>query len=316
MTRINERIRVPEVRLIDDEGNQIGVMKTPDALVFAQERELDLVEVAPEARPPVARVLDYSKYKYEQAQKQKQARKHQQQITIREIKFRPKIAQHDYDTKKNHVERFLRHKDKVKVTIMFRGREVTHPERGTAILDRLSQELAEYGVIEQHPTQEGRNMTMMMAPSKAVLSGRVDLPDGAADDAPETPGGADAAPEAAAGSEVAAAPAAPAMAAGDTTPPDDPAATDGVAATEDVASAPDAAADEPAPEATADEPAPAPESAADEPAPESAAANGEVKIAADGKAKPARGAAKKAASAGAPAEAGREADSAAGTRVS
>ncbi|HTZ64871.1 MAG TPA: translation initiation factor IF-3 [Solirubrobacteraceae bacterium] len=173
-TRINDRIRVPEVRVIDDEGKQVGVMKTPDALRFAQERELDLVEVAPEARPPVCRVLDYSKYKYEQAQKQKQARKHQQQITVREIKFRPKIAQHDYDTKKHHVERFLRHKDKVKVTIMFRGREVTHPERGTAILDRLAEELAELGVVEQRPVQEGRNMTMLLAPSKAVLAGRAD----------------------------------------------------------------------------------------------------------------------------------------------
>jgi translation initiation factor IF-3 len=173
-TRINERIRVPEVRLIDDEGNQVGVLKTPDALAFAQERDLDLVEVAPEARPPVCRVLDYSKYKYEQAQKVKQARKHQQQITVREIKFRPKIAEHDYDTKKHHVERFLRHKDKVKVTIMFRGREVTHPERGTAILDRLAEELAELGVVEQRPIQEGRNMTMMMAPSKAVLTGKAD----------------------------------------------------------------------------------------------------------------------------------------------
>ncbi len=165
---------MPEVRLIDDEGQQIGVLKTPDALVFAQERDLDLVEVAPEARPPVCRVLDYSKYKYEQAQKVKQARKHQQQITVREIKFRPKIAEHDYDTKKHHVERFLRHKDKVKVTIMFRGREVTHPERGTAILDRLAEELADLGVVEQRPMQEGRNMTMMMAPSKAVLAGKAD----------------------------------------------------------------------------------------------------------------------------------------------
>ncbi|HEY4811197.1 MAG TPA: translation initiation factor IF-3 [Solirubrobacteraceae bacterium] len=173
-TRINERIRVPEVRLIDDQGQQVGVLKTADALVFAQERDLDLVEVAPEARPPVCRVLDYSKYKYEQAQKIKQARKHQQQITVREIKFRPKIAEHDYDTKKHHVERFLKHKDKVKVTIMFRGREVTHPERGTAILDRLAEELSEIGVVEQRPMQEGRNMTMMMAPSKAVLTGRVD----------------------------------------------------------------------------------------------------------------------------------------------
>jgi translation initiation factor IF-3 len=172
-TRINERIRVPEVRVIDEEGQQVGVMKTPDALALAQERDLDLVEVAPEARPPVTRILDYSKYKYEQAQKVKQARKHQQQITVREIKFRPKIAQHDYDTKKHHVERFLKHKDKVKVTIMFRGREVTHPERGTAILDRLAEELSELGVVEQRPMQEGRNMTMMMAPSKAVLAGRV-----------------------------------------------------------------------------------------------------------------------------------------------
>ena len=166
---------MPEVRLIDDQGTQIGVLKTPDALVFAQERDLDLVEVAPEARPPVCRVLDYSKYKYEQAQKVKQARKHQQQITVREIKFRPKIAEHDYDTKKHHVERFLKHKDKVKVTIMFRGREVTHPERGTMILDRLAEELAELGVVEQRPMQEGRNMTMMMAPSKAVLAGKADI---------------------------------------------------------------------------------------------------------------------------------------------
>jgi translation initiation factor IF-3 len=194
-TRVNERIRVPEVRLIDDQGAQVGVLKTPDALRFAQERDLDLVEVAPEARPPVCRVLDYSKYKYELAQKQKQARKHQQQITVREIKFRPKIAQHDYDTKKHHVERFLRHKDKVKVTIMFRGREVTHPERGTAILDRLAEELLELGVVEQRPMQEGRNMTMMMAPSKAVLAGRVDgegAPEEgepAADDGPPAPEG-------------------------------------------------------------------------------------------------------------------------------
>ncbi len=193
-TRINERIRVPEVRLIDDEGKQIGVMKTPDALAFAQERDLDLVEVAPEARPPVCRVLDYSKYKYEQAQKVKQARKHQQQITVREIKFRPKIAEHDYDTKKHHVERFLRHKDKVKVTIMFRGREVTHPERGTAILDRLADELSELGVVEQRPMQEGRNMTMMMAPSKAVLAGR--LGDGEAPEAAASAEAPQSAPEA------------------------------------------------------------------------------------------------------------------------
>jgi translation initiation factor IF-3 len=170
LTRINDRIRVPEVRLIGEDGNQIGVVKTDEALRYAQERDLDLVEVAPEARPPVTRVLDYSKYKYEQAQKLKAARKHQQQITIREIKFRPKIAQNDYDTKKGHVERFLRHRDKVKITIMFRGREVTHPERGTALLERLAEELTDVGVVEQVPIQDGRNMTMMLAPSKAVLA--------------------------------------------------------------------------------------------------------------------------------------------------
>jgi translation initiation factor IF-3 len=167
-TRINERIRVPEVRLIGDDGTQIGVVKTDEALRMARERDLDLVEVAPEARPPVTRILDYSKYKYEQEQKQKQARKHQQQITVREIKFRPKIAQHDYDTKKGHVERFLRNQDKVKVTIMFRGREVTHPERGEMILTRLADELAELAVVEQRPIQDGRNMTMMLAPAKAA----------------------------------------------------------------------------------------------------------------------------------------------------
>src|ERR671932_575855 len=154
-------IRVPEVRLIAEDGKQVGVVARDDALRYAQERDLDLVEVAADARPPVTRVLDYSKYKYEQAQKQKQARKHQQQITIREIKFRPKIAQADYDTKKGHVERFLRRKDKVKITIMFRGREVTHPERGVAILDRVAEELHELAIVEQRPTLDGRNMTML-----------------------------------------------------------------------------------------------------------------------------------------------------------
>jgi translation initiation factor IF-3 len=173
-TRINDRIRVPEVRLIGADGKQIGIVKTAEALAYAQDRDLDLVEVAPEARPPVCRVLDYSKYKYEQAQKQKAARRHQQQITVREIKFRPKIAQNDYDTKKGHVSRFLKNKDKVKITIMFRGREVTHPERGTALLDRLAGELSEIAVVEQSPVQDGRNMTMLLAPSKAVLAGDKD----------------------------------------------------------------------------------------------------------------------------------------------
>jgi len=169
-TRINERIRVPEVRLIGPDGEQVGVLKTPEALAFAQDHDLDLVEVAPDSKPPVCRVLDYSKYKYEQAQKLKAARKHQQTIVVREIKFRPKIAQHDYDTKVGHVTRFLRHKDKVKITIMFRGREMAHPDRGRDLLNRIAEELTELAVVEQHPLQDGRNMTMMIAPSKGLLA--------------------------------------------------------------------------------------------------------------------------------------------------
>jgi translation initiation factor IF-3 len=167
--------------------------------------------VAPDARPPVCRVLDYSKYKYEQAQKQKAARRHQQQITVREIKFRPKIAQNDYDTKKGHVSRFLKNKDKVKITIMFRGREVTHPERGTALLDKLAGELSEIGVVEQSPVQDGRNMTMLLAPSKAVLAGEKDArpekpsdgrrPKGAKDEPDEVDGSTEEAPETAAEAE-------------------------------------------------------------------------------------------------------------------
>jgi translation initiation factor IF-3 len=165
-TRINERIRVPKVRLIGADGEQLGVVEINEALKRAQDADLDLVEVAPNSKPPVTRLLDYSKYKYEQEQKQKQARKHQQQVNIREIKLRPKIANHDYETKKGHVERFLRHQDKVKVTIMFRGREQAHPERGRALLQRLFEDLGELAVIESQPLQEGRNMSMLLAPGK------------------------------------------------------------------------------------------------------------------------------------------------------
>jgi translation initiation factor IF-3 len=167
-TRINERIRVPQVRLIGADGEQLGIVEINDALKRAQEADLDLVEVAPGSKPPVTRLLDYSKYKYEQEQKQKQARKHQQQVNIREIKLRPKIATHDYDTKKGHVERFLKHHDKVKVTIMFRGREQAHPERGRALLQKLFEDLGGIAVIESAPLQEGRNMSMLLAPSKEL----------------------------------------------------------------------------------------------------------------------------------------------------
>ena len=166
-TRVNERIRVPQVRLISETGDQVGVIPTEQALRYAQERDLDLVEVAAEARPPVCRVLDYSKYKYEQDQKAKAARKHQQQVTIREMKLRPKIATNDYETKKGHVRRFLDKGDKVKVTIMFRGRETTHPERGEQLLMRLAEDVADLGTVEQRPSLDGRNMTMVMNPVKA-----------------------------------------------------------------------------------------------------------------------------------------------------
>ncbi len=154
------------MRLIGADGQQVGVIDTDEAKRIAREADLDLVEVAPDSRPPVCRLLDYSKYKYEQEQKAKAARKHQQQVNIREIKLRPKIATHDYETKKGHVERFLRHQDKVKITIMFRGREQAHPERGRALLQRLFEDLDGLAVIESHPLQEGRNMSMLLAPGK------------------------------------------------------------------------------------------------------------------------------------------------------
>ena len=173
-TRINERIRVPKVRLIGADGEQLGVVEIDEALKRAQDADLDLVEVAPNSKPPVTRLLDYSKYKYEQEQKQKQARKHQQQVNVREIKLRPKIADHDYETKKGHVERFLRHQDKVKITIMFRGREQAHPERGRALLQRLFEDLDGLAVIESQPLQEGRNMSMLLAPGKDAAKAEPD----------------------------------------------------------------------------------------------------------------------------------------------
>jgi len=165
-TRINERIRVPKVRLIGADGEQVGIVSTDDARQMARDADLDLVEVAAGAKPPVARLLDYSKYKYEQDQKAKAARKHQTQVNVREIKLRPKIAVHDYNTKKGHVTRFLKHGDKVKVTIMFRGREQAHPERGRDLLYRLFEDLEGLATIESKPLQEGRNMSMLLGPSK------------------------------------------------------------------------------------------------------------------------------------------------------
>jgi translation initiation factor IF-3 len=164
--RINDSIRAPRVRLIDEDGTQVGVKETKEALTYAHSKDLDLVEVASQADPPVARVMDYGKYRYEQEQKAKLARKHQSQIHVKEIKLRPKIGKHDYDTKKGHVERFLKQRAKVKVTIMFRGRETTHPERGRDLLMRLAEELSDIGQIESPPLLDGRNMVMVLGPTK------------------------------------------------------------------------------------------------------------------------------------------------------
>jgi translation initiation factor IF-3 len=164
--RINESIRVPRVRLVDDDGSQIGIKSTDEAREYAYSKNLDLVEVAANADPPVARVMDYGKYRYEQEQKAKLARKHQLQILVKEIKLRPKIGNHDYETKKGHVVRFLNQRAKVKVTIMFRGRENLHPERGRDLLMRLAEDVGEIGQIEQPPLLDGRNMVMLLGPTK------------------------------------------------------------------------------------------------------------------------------------------------------
>ena len=167
-TRVNDAIRVPRVRLIDEDGAQVGITPTKEALDYAYSKNLDLVEVAAQADPPVVRVMDYGKYRYEQEQKAKLARKHQLQIHVKEIKLRPKIGIHDYETKKGHVLRFLNQRAKVKVTIMFRGRENLHPERGRDLLMRLADEVKEVGLIEAQPELDGRNMVMVLAPTKAA----------------------------------------------------------------------------------------------------------------------------------------------------
>jgi translation initiation factor IF-3 len=165
-TRINDAIRVPRVRLIGEDAQQLGIKTTDEAREYAYSKNLDLVEVAAQADPPVARVMDYGKYRYELEQKAKLARKHQTQINVKEIKLRPKIGIHDYETKKGHVERFLNQRAKVKVTIMFRGREREHPDRGRDLLMRLADDVKEIGLIETQPLLEGRNMTMVLGPTK------------------------------------------------------------------------------------------------------------------------------------------------------
>ena len=164
--RINDRIRVPEVRLVGPNGEQVGIVAIGDALRLAQESDLDLVEVAPTARPPVCKLMDYGKFKYESAQKAREARRNQVHTVIKEMKLRPKIDPHDYETKKGHVVRFLKAGDKVKITIMFRGREQSRPELGFRLLKRLAEDVQELGYVEFEPRQDGRNMIMVMAPHR------------------------------------------------------------------------------------------------------------------------------------------------------
>ncbi|MBV7363815.1 translation initiation factor IF-3 [Actinomycetaceae bacterium TAE3-ERU4] len=162
--RINERIRVPEVRLVGPGGEQVGVVRVEDALRLAQEADLDLVEVAPDARPPVAKLMDYGKFKYEMAQKERAARRNQANTQMKEIQFRLKIDDHDFETKRGHVIRFLDGGDKVKIVILFRGREQSRPEMGVKLLERLAESVSEYGSVEARPRLDGRRMNMVLAP--------------------------------------------------------------------------------------------------------------------------------------------------------
>src|SRR4051794_34285066 len=164
--RINDRIRVPEVRLVGPNGEQVGIVRIEQALQLAQESELDLVEVAPQARPPVCKLMDFGKFKYESAMKAREARKNQAHTVLKEIRLRLKIDPHDYGTKKGHVERFLKAGDKVKVMIMFRGREQSRPEMGYRLLQRMAADVADLGYIESNPKQDGRNMIMVIGPHK------------------------------------------------------------------------------------------------------------------------------------------------------
>ncbi|MEQ4498705.1 MULTISPECIES: translation initiation factor IF-3 [Nocardioides] len=173
--RINDRIRVSEVRLVGPSGETVGIVPTADALRLAQEADLDLVEIAPMARPPVCKLMDYGKFKYENAQKAREARRNQTNVIIKEMKLRPKIDAHDYETKKGHVVRFLRAGDKVKITIMFRGREQHRPELGFRLLQRLAEDVTELGFVESSPKQDGRNMIMVLGPHKKKAEAKVDM---------------------------------------------------------------------------------------------------------------------------------------------
>jgi translation initiation factor IF-3 len=191
---MNEKIRVPEVRLIDENGGQVGVVKTSDAIAMAREREVDLVEVAAQASPPVARLMDFGRFKYEQAKKDREAKKHQVNVQLREVRMKPKIDEHDIDFKTRTAAKLLKGGDKVKVTVMFRGREITHPQIGKKLLDRVSASLDSIALVEKDAQLEGRHMTMILAPDKKKIAAqaRAAAKDGKApevtDDLPEDDG--------------------------------------------------------------------------------------------------------------------------------
>jgi translation initiation factor IF-3 len=165
--RINEQIRISPIRLIDEAGGQVGIVSLDEARQRAEEKSLDLVEVAPEARPPVVRMMDYGKFKYEEARAARDARKKQHTIQVKEVKFRPGIEEHDYEFKMRHARRFLEEGNKVKLTMMFRGRQVTHPELGLKVLERVAGDLGDIAKVEAHPSFEGRQMSMVIAPLKS-----------------------------------------------------------------------------------------------------------------------------------------------------
>ncbi|MDY6028863.1 MAG: translation initiation factor IF-3 [Acidaminococcaceae bacterium] len=165
--RINEEIRAREVRVVGSEGQQLGIMSGRDALKLAAENHLDLVEIAPTAKPPVCRIMDYGKYRYEQQKRDKEARKKQKTFDIKEVKLRPGIEDHDFNVKLKNAVRFLEDGDKVKVTIMFRGRELTHPELGEVLLKKMAEQLQDMAVVERVPKLEGKNMIMIVAPKQA-----------------------------------------------------------------------------------------------------------------------------------------------------
>ncbi|HAP93304.1 MAG TPA: translation initiation factor IF-3, partial [Desulfotomaculum sp.] len=166
--RVNEEIRVKEVRITDSDGNQLGIMSLASALRLAEEKEKDLVEIAPQAKPPVCRLVDYGKYKYEQSKRGKEARKKQHIVNIKEVKLRPNIENHDFMVKANSAARFLKEGDKVKATIMFRGREIVHPRMGQALLERLAEHVKDFSTVERQARLEGKNMIMILAPKQEI----------------------------------------------------------------------------------------------------------------------------------------------------